>query len=298
MKAFIDIFLLICLVISIISCNTDKLINSEDEEVWRLGWRMTENSVDEKYKTGELQFDSLLIVSDRIDRKFLISGLEIKSKLNKTKEVTELLNRQDEEILSDLCQQKFLKGLTPCFGLPKENPKNKQLQLELVKMYINDQYIRLNLMNNLLEKYNLIKSEVIIDSFGINTDERNEDGLKEIIKEFQFPTKELVGKDGMEAVFNIIQHSEKGWQNSQLINVEKAVRNGDMDGANYAFLYDRIKVLNGEKQLYGTQVSKIEPINQTVQLFDTEDLENLDKRRREVGMMPIEMYKRIALKDN
>ena len=298
MKAFIDIFLLICLVISIISCNTDKLINSEDEEVWRLGWRMTENSVDEKYKTGELQFDSLLIVSDRIDRKFLISGLEIKSKLNKTKEVTELLNRQDEEILSDLCQQKFLKGLTPCFGLPKENPKNKQLQLELVKMYINDQYIRLNLMNNLLEKYNLIKSEVIIDSFGINTDERNEDGLKEIIKEFQFPTKELVGKDGMEAVFNIIQHSEKGWQNSQLINVEKAVRNGDMDGANYAFLYDRIKVLNGEKQLYGTQVSKIEPINQTVQLFDTEDLENLDKRRREVGIMPIEMYKSIALKDN
>jgi hypothetical protein len=33
-------------------------------------------------------------------------------------------------------------------------------------------------------------------------------------------------------------------------------------------------------------------------LHDIEDLENLDERRREVGMMPIEMYKRKPLKNN
>ena len=171
MKAIINIVLLICLTVSINSCKTTKSLNLGNEEVWRLGWRMTENSIDEKYEIGELQFDSLLNISDRIDRKFLAAGLEIKSKLNKTKEVTELLSRQDEEMLSDLCQQEFLKGLKPCIGFSEENAKNKPLQLELVKMYINDQYVRLKLMNNLLEKYNLIKSEVIIDSFGINTDE-------------------------------------------------------------------------------------------------------------------------------
>ena len=33
-----------------------------------------------------------------------------------------------------------------------------------------------------------------------------------------------------------------------------------------------------------------------VELAETEDLENLDKRRMEVGIMPIDMYKRFMLK--
>lgn len=65
----------------------------------------------------------------------------------------------------------------------------------------------------------------------------------------------------------------------------------------YAYLYDRIKINNGEKQLYGTQFAKVDPINKIVELAETEDLDNLDNRRREVGMMPIEMYKRGILKN-
>ena len=127
MMAYKYKLLLVCLMISFHSCDTAESIDIESEEVWRLGWRMTENSIDGNLEIGELQFDSLLNISDRIDSKFLLSGLEIKSKLNKTKEVTELLIRQDEEMLDDICQQNFLKGLSPCIGLALENPKNKQL---------------------------------------------------------------------------------------------------------------------------------------------------------------------------
>jgi hypothetical protein len=103
----------------------------------------------------------------------------------------------------------------------------------------------------------------------------------------------------MQGVFLMIQHSDgdKEWQKAQLINIEKAVKKGDMDGQSYAYLYDRIKINSGEKQLYGTQFSNVDPINKTVELAETEDMENLDKRRMEMGMMPIKMYKEFMLKN-
>jgi hypothetical protein len=70
-----------------------------------------------------------------------------------------------------------------------------------------------------------------------------------------------------------------------------------MDGQKYAYLYDRIKINSGEKQLYGTQFEKVDPINKTVELADTENIENLDNRRMKVGMMPIKMYKEYMLKN-
>jgi len=41
----------------------------------------------------------------------------------------------------------------------------------------------------------------------------------------------------------------------------------------------RTKINGGEKQLYGTQFKNVDPINKTVELADTDDIENLDRRR-------------------
>jgi hypothetical protein len=76
-----------------------------------------------------------------------------------------------------------------------------------------------------------------------------------------------------------------------------AVKKGDMDGQSYAYLYDRIKMNSGEKQLYGTQFADVDAVNGTVTLAETEDMDNLDHRRMEIGMMPIEMYKELMLKN-
>ena len=153
-------------------------------------------------------------------------------------------------------------------------------------------------MEDIISKYNIDKSEITKDG-GVTVDERNRNRLKEIFKEFGFPNSKLIGKDAMQGIFFIIQHSDgdKEWQKSQLSNIEKAVENGDMDGQKYAYLYDRIKINSGEKQLYGTQFAKVDPINKTVELADTENIENLDNRRMKVGMMPIKMYKEYMLKN-
>src|SRR5690606_18085010 len=119
------------------------------------------------------------------------------------------------------------------------------------------------------------------------------------IEDYGFPTKGMVGKDAMHGIFLIIQHADgdKEWQKSQLVNIEQAVKNGDMDGESYAYLYDRIKINGGEKQRFGTQFSNLDPLSKTLVLAETENMDDLDVRRMKVGMMPIDMYKELLLKN-
>lgn len=336
----------------IISCESQKT----DERNWKLSWRMIENSMEENYKIAELQFDSLLNISDNIDKRFLISGLEIKSKLNKNEEIVKVLNNQNEEIKRILCKEEFSTNLKPCIGLSEEKVKNKSLKIELIKMYVDDQAIRGNIMKDIITKYNvdsnkIIKTgKIVVDEknrnrlkqifedygFGIQQDkiireyidsedaigksmqnfiskfdsdkvkgatmvfidERNRNRLKQIFKEIGFPTTELIGQDAMNGVFIMIQHSDgdKKWQKSQLSNIESAVKKGDLDGSHYAYLYDRIKVNNGEKQRYGTQIANVYYKDKSIKLEELEEPEKLNEIRRKIGLMPIEIYERIVLR--
>lgn len=280
------------------SCRHSANSEMDEDEVWKLGWRMIENSMQKNSEMADLQFDSLLNISKKIELKFLITGLNVKSEIGKNDEVEKILNSQSQEILNQICQKQFASSLKPCLNMSKEQAENEILQIELIKMYVDDQAVRGNMMNALIVKYELDADNITQDG-GATVDERNRIRLKEIFKESGFPNKELVGKDAMQGIFFMIQHSDgdKDWQKSQLKNIENAVKNGDMDGEKYAYLYDRIKINGGEKQLYGTQFANVDPIKKTVELADTEDLENLDKRRREMGMMPIEMYKKFMLKN-
>jgi len=254
--------------------------------------------MDENLSMAESQFDSLLAVTNIIDRKFLVTGLEVKSDLNKKEEVENILSNQSVEMRSQICSNEILRNLESCNGLTEEKVGNKKLQLDLIRMYIDDQACRGNIMNDIILKYDIPIDEITQDE-GVIVDERNRTRVKEVFREFGFPTRKLVGKDAMYGIFLMLQHADgdKEWQKLQLPYIERAVKNGDLQEQNYAYLYDRIKINGGEKQLYGSQFSKVDPVAKTVELADTEDLDNLNLRRREMGMMPIEMYKRFILKD-
>ncbi|MFT6416990.1 MAG: hypothetical protein ACJARZ_002342 [Dokdonia sp.] len=79
-------------------------------------------------------------------------------------------------------------------------------------MYVDDQAVRENLMSDIIAKYNLAPSQITKDT-GINVDTRNRHRLKEIFREFGFPAKRLIGKDAMNGIFLMIQHSDgdKEW---------------------------------------------------------------------------------------
>jgi hypothetical protein len=300
------LFVLVAISTLIISCsrtsNTETTTSPEMEK-WRLGWRLIGSSWDKNYQLGEQQFDSLLKMTGFIETEFLLTGLEILSELGKSEKIINILSKQDQVLLEEICSKelftKKLKDIQLCKSIAKaENVGNKALQIELIKMYINDQTVRGNVLREILSEYKLDEYELTkLDAVSI--DKMNRDRLKEIIQEFGFPTRQLVGKDAMHAIFLIIQHADEDqeWQKEQLINIEQAVKRGDVDGQSYAYLYDRIKVNGGEKQLYGTQFKNIDPINKMVELADTEDLENLDNRRMEIGMMPIKMYEEFMLRN-
>ncbi len=285
--------------ISFTSCEHGKSQQMTDVEIWQLGWRMIGSSMDENFELANIQFDTILKNSKTIDSKYLITGLEVKKEIGKDEEIIEILSSQPIEMLQEICKKQVLSNFEICKKYSVEIVENEKLQLELIKMYVNDQYVRSNLMTDILQKYNLSKDQVIIDSNGINTDERNRERLKEIIDKYGFPTKKMVGKDAMNGVFFMIQHAdgENAWQKSQLTNIKNAVKMGDLDSQSYAYLYDRIKINSGEKQLYGTQFANVDAVNNIVELDKTEDIDNLDKRRMEIGMMPIEMYKKLMLKN-
>ncbi len=280
------------------SCNQNAGSHVSDAEVWKLGWRMIANSMEENHELADLQFDSLRNISDKIDKKYLITGLGSKYELGKIEEIVEILNAQSEDMLQEICAKQFLAEMEPCDEVPIEEVENKELQIELIAMYVDDQATRGNLMKDIISKYDVDSTKITQDGMVV-VDERNRSRLKELFEEHGFPTRKLVGRDAMYGIFLMIQHGDgdKEWQKSQLANVERAVKSGDMDGESYAYLYDRIKLNSGDKQLYGTQFAKVDPINRTAELAETEDVDNLDKRRMEIEMMPINMYKEFMLKN-
>jgi len=297
MKNYHLIFLLG--IISFLACNNKQQVEILDEETWKLGWRMIESTWDENNELAELQFDSLLMEEKPMGDYFLMIGLQVKNDFGKQDEANEILNKQPTDIIETICKKNFAKDFEKCknVDVPKEKVDNESLKMEIIKLFLDDQGVRGNLMMNIIDKYNLDSTQVVRDNSMGNQDEINRNRLKEIFAEHGFPTRKMIGKGAMRGIFFIIQHADgdKEWQKSQLVNIEAAIEKGDMSSKDYAYLYDRIQVNSGEKQRYGTQFAKVDRERGIAELRETEDVENLDDRRREFGMMPIDTYKRLIL---
>ena len=68
-----NLFIIVILGLSIVaSCKQGSNSQVDDNEIWQLGWRMIESSMDGNPEIADLQFDSLLNFSKNIDLKFLI----------------------------------------------------------------------------------------------------------------------------------------------------------------------------------------------------------------------------------
>lgn len=109
--------------------------------------------------------------------------------------------------------------------------------------------------------------------------------MKEIITEHGWPDNSLVGEVGAHAAWLLIQHSDTDpiFQEKCLNLLKEAYQKGEASGSNYAFLYDRVMVNKGEKQLFGTQVR----LNNETKLYEFQPIEkeeDLNKRRSEVGL--------------
>jgi len=121
----------------------------------------------------------------------------------------------------------------------------------------------------------------------------NKGRVEKMFGKFGFLGFKQVGKDGAGDFYLLVQHADKypQFQKKVLAEMSKAVRKGDANPNNYAYLYDRVKVSAGEKQLFGTQVEyETQSTGRARPKFGLTDSVNVDKIRNEYGLPPLKQY--------
>ncbi|QEH41281.1 DUF6624 domain-containing protein [Chitinophaga sp. XS-30] len=117
---------------------------------------------------------------------------------------------------------------------------------------------------------------------------RNAEILNDIIDSIGYPTTDKVGKEASEAAWLVIQHSigRPDFMRKCAVLLEKAVIENKANPRSLAYLADRIAVLEGKPQLYGTQFDWDEKGALSPNLFD--DVVKVNQRRESVGFNTLE----------
>ena len=116
----------------------------------------------------------------------------------------------------------------------------------------------------------------------------NAQRLRRIMESVGWPGSDLVGCDGAEAAWMILQHaiSEPDLLRRALPLLTTAAREGKADPAHAAMLEDRIRFFEGRPQRYGTQLDWDADGN--LSPGKVEDAQELARRRRAVGLPSLE----------
>ncbi len=121
-----------------------------------------------------------------------------------------------------------------------------------------------------------------------------------IIEEFKlhinkngFPFKNKEPYDIYKAAFILSLHADLEF----LTEIGKIFNNaevGAVDPEHKAYFIDKLRLNDGLPQLYGTQFKRLP--NGSIEFLPIEKLENINVRRKEIGLSTLEEYKKLAEK--
>jgi hypothetical protein len=172
---------------------------------------------------------------------------------------------------------------------------NDWVKLKLSHMVKVDQYMRK--FPNLLpdngtskseKKY--FKSQYLIRFTAI--DKGNTKELKKLLKVYNWFKISEFGEQVDKNAWLLVQHADQDlrFQKNILKTLTSLYKIGETDKSNYAYLYDRVKSIGeGLPQKYGTQGKCIGV--ETWQPYKILNPINVDKRRKEMGMVSMAVYK-------
>ena len=158
-------------------------------------------------------------------------------------------------------------------GDPVERPEFRQeLRLELLGMEAEDQ------------RYRRPGNQDTSKADAINTAHLRR--LKQIVAEVGWPGISMVGEDGAQAAWLLVQHADqdRAYQREILALIEPLVAVGEVSPETFAYLYDRVNL----PQRYGTQ-GECKAAGQWVP-YAIEDEGGVDSRRAAIGMEPLARY--------
>ena len=116
--------------------------------------------------------------------------------------------------------------------------------------------------------------------------------VENLITKYGWLGKSFVGINGNAALFFVIQHADLATQLKYFPLLQKSVEDGESRPSNWALMKDRILMRQEKKQIYGSQVV-FNKITGAQEFYPIEDEKNVNIRRAEIGMQPLEEYAKL-----
>lgn len=172
-------------------------------------------------------------------------------------------------------------------GAAEDLGSHPEIARELLAMERADQRAR----NAAIEAGGDIAEDSDIGKEIARVDRRNTERLKEIIDEYGWPGRTLVGERASRSAWLLAQHADLDPKfQERALELMEAMEPGEVDPRDVAYLKDRVLVADGEHQIYGTQFEC--RAGELVPRTPIVDERNVDERRDEVGLEPLDDYKR------
>jgi len=166
---------------------------------------------------------------------------------------------------------------------------NTELAAELARMADEDQRVRNTLSPNasaLADPSAWWRKTMAMN----RVDVANTDRLREIVDEHGWPGRSLVGEEGAEHAWLLAQHAsaQLDFQRRVLDLLTAAVAAGEATPRQLAYLTDRVRMLEGKEQIYGTQSIRDEGGHPVP--YPIEDPDHVDERRAGAGLESLGEY--------
>jgi hypothetical protein len=121
-------------------------------------------------------------------------------------------------------------------------------------------------------------------------DTANTARLKEIVDEYGWPGRSLVGERASRSAWLLAQHADLDLKfQKRALEMMEAMPDDEIVRRDVAYLSDRVLVAAGKKQRYGTQLECRD--GELVGRTPIADKDNVDARRAKVDMEPLADYK-------
>jgi len=164
-------------------------------------------------------------------------------------------------------------------------PTRRTLRAELLAMRTEDLAVR----------QKLLEAGQLEDGYSpamAATHSKNAVRMREILDQYGWPTRTLVGVDGEEAAWMVAMHAigDPDLQRKSLAVLENAVSAGEAPTWQFACLADRIAFFEGRPQRYGTQLDWDDEGYHSV--YRLQDAERVNELRATVGLGPLEGFGR------
>lgn len=122
-----------------------------------------------------------------------------------------------------------------------------------------------------------------------SVDAANLKRLKAIFASHGFPDRTMVGRSGVQSAWLLVQHAtaDKAFMAKALNQAKPLMLKGDLPRSDYALLTDRVRLMEGKPQVYGSQLAgkpgHYHPGN-------LEDPSHVDQRRASMDMQSLASY--------